>query len=221
MGVFDAKINYSLRRARVKDLRANTGQIPGVPKNPRVRKDGKFDALKKSLAEFPDMLALREIVAYDNGGEPVVVGGNMRLAALKDLGAETVPVKILAGETPPEVVRRFVITDNTPYGEWDWDALAGEWDGGELSDWGCDGWAEESASGENSDTIKDAKPVKTLAVGDFSVPLTDTEYDALKSELVSYIGENVIPDGFFAKILGIENEAPRGLFFFERAAGQA
>jgi hypothetical protein len=133
---------YLLKKTPLKDLHNNKGQIQGVPKNPRIMKNDKFEALKKSISEFPDMLNLREIVCYDNGGELVVVGGNMRLAALKELGFDSVAVKILPAETPPEVLRRFVITDNSPYGEWDWDALANEWDTKELSDWGGGGWLD-------------------------------------------------------------------------------
>lgn len=34
--------------------------------------------------------------------------------------------------------REFIIKDNVGFGEWDWDALANEWDSELLSDWGMD-----------------------------------------------------------------------------------
>lgn len=36
--------------------------------------------------------------------------------------------------------REFVIKDNVGFGEWDYDALANEWDEAELKDWGLDVW---------------------------------------------------------------------------------
>lgn len=50
-------------------LHLNTGQIKDVPKNPRFIKDERFAALKKSIEDDPEMLSLRELVAYDNSGE--------------------------------------------------------------------------------------------------------------------------------------------------------
>ena len=45
------------------------------------------------------MLQLREIVAYDNNGELVVILGNMRYRAMKELGYKDAPVKVLPTET--------------------------------------------------------------------------------------------------------------------------
>lgn len=36
--------------------------------------------------------------------------------------------------------REFIIKDNVGFGEWDYDALANEWDEAELKDWGLDVW---------------------------------------------------------------------------------
>lgn len=121
-------------------LHLNNGQIEGVPKNPRFIKDEKFETLKKSIQDDPEMLELREIIAYDNGGELVIVGGNMRYRAMKELGFKDAPVKILPQETAPEKIRAFIIKDNVAYGQNDWDILANEWDVDELTDWGleCD-----------------------------------------------------------------------------------
>ncbi len=60
---------------KIKDLKNNTGQIEGLPKNPRVLKDDKFIKLKKSLEDDPEMLQLREVIAYDNNGELIVICG--------------------------------------------------------------------------------------------------------------------------------------------------
>lgn len=121
-------------------LHLNNGQIPDVPKNPRFIKDERFAALKHSIEEDPEMLELREIIAYDNNGELVIVGGNMRYRAMKELGIKEAPVKILPKETTAEKIRAFIIKDNVAFGQNDWDILGNEWEVEELLDFGleCD-----------------------------------------------------------------------------------
>jgi len=123
---------------KVSQLKNNTGQVEGLPKNPRLIRDEKFDKLKKSLEDDPEMMQLREVIAYDNNGELVVICGNMRLRALKDLGVKEVPVKVLPTDTPIEKLKAYTIKDNVPFGEHDWSDLANEWDAELLSDWGVD-----------------------------------------------------------------------------------
>jgi ParB-like chromosome segregation protein Spo0J len=66
-----------------------------------------------------------------------VLGGNMRLKACKAAGMFEVPIDIQKGLTT-EQKRRFIIKDNSGFGEWDWDILANEWDVKQLTDWGVD-----------------------------------------------------------------------------------
>ncbi len=103
-------------------------------KNPRFIKDHKFEQLVKSIKEFPEMLKIRPIVVDSNF---VILGGNMRLRACIEAGLKEVPV-IMADQLTEEQKRRFIITDNVGFGEWDWQALANEWDAEELADWGLD-----------------------------------------------------------------------------------
>lgn len=77
------------------DITPNKGQIPGVPKNPRLIHDDKFKLLKRSIEEDPEMLGLREILLYPYKGKNIIVGGNMRYRALKELGYTEAIVKIL------------------------------------------------------------------------------------------------------------------------------
>lgn len=112
-------------------LRAN-------PKNPRVMRDEKFAKLKKSIQDFPDMLNYRSIVAVtDTDGKLMVLGGNMRLRAMQDLGIKTAPV-MLADHWTEEQRREFIIKDNVGFGEHNWDELANEWDADKLGEWGMD-----------------------------------------------------------------------------------
>jgi site-specific DNA-methyltransferase (adenine-specific) len=113
-------------------------EVKPNPKNPRIIKDGKFQKLVKSIQEFPDMLNKRPLIVFtDVDGKYIVLGGNQRLRALKELKHETVPI-IVADEWTEEQKNEFLIKDNVGFGEWDWDSLANEWDAEKLTDWGLD-----------------------------------------------------------------------------------
>ncbi len=83
-------------------------EIKPNPNNPRIIKDENFKKLVKSIQDFPEMLELRPIVVDDN---MVVLGGNMRLKALKELKITEVPI-IRASELTDEQKREFIIKDN-------------------------------------------------------------------------------------------------------------
>lgn len=120
----------------VSKLRMNTGQIEGLPKNPRVIKGERYEKLKKSLQDNPEMLKLRELVAVQYGGDHVVIMGNMRLKALRELGVKKVPVKVLPEGVPVEHLKAYVAKDNVEFGQWDMEMLKLDWDVDELQDWG-------------------------------------------------------------------------------------
>lgn len=111
--------------------------IKSNPNNPRVIRDEKFKKLVKSIEEFPKMMALRPMVVNE---DMVVLGGNMRLKALKELGYKEVPDEWVksAKDLTDDEIRRFIIADNVGFGEHDWELLANEWDAAELADWGLD-----------------------------------------------------------------------------------
>ncbi len=118
-------------KVKITDIKAN-------PKNPRVIKDHKFDKLLKSLKDFPEMLEKRPLVCFtDTDGKYVVLGGNMRLKASKELGFKELPI-ILADDWTEEKKNEFLIKDNVGYGEWNWDELKVEWDIEKLEEWGMD-----------------------------------------------------------------------------------
>ena len=113
-------------------------QIKPNPKNPRVIKDDKFKKLCKSIEEFPEMLEKRPLVCFtDTDGKFVVLGGNMRLKASKEVGLKELPI-LLADDWTEEQKNEFLIKDNVGFGEWDWDELQSDWDVEQLEDWGLD-----------------------------------------------------------------------------------
>lgn len=112
-------------------------QIKPNPNNPRVIKDERFAKLVKSISEFPKMMELRPMVINEDN---IVLGGNMRLKALKELGYTELPEGWVkkASELTEEEQRRFIIADNVGFGDHDWEMLANEWDVQELSNWGLE-----------------------------------------------------------------------------------
>jgi ParB-like chromosome segregation protein Spo0J len=108
------------------------------PKNPRVIKDDKFQKLVKSITEFPGMLEKRPlVVTSDVDGKYVVLGGNMRLKAAKEVGIKQIEI-ITADDWTEEQKAEFLIKDNVSFGEWDWSAISSDWDNELLVDWGLD-----------------------------------------------------------------------------------
>jgi len=83
------------------------------------------------------MMELRPIVVDENG---VVLGGNMRYAALEYLGKTEKPDSWVkrADELTEEQKKEFIIKDNVGFGDWDLDLLENEWDTDLLADWGLD-----------------------------------------------------------------------------------
>ena len=135
--------------------------IKSNPNNPRVIRDEKFKKLVKSIEEFPKMMALRPMVVNE---DMVVLGGNMRLKALKELGYKEVPndwVKSAKDLTEDEI-RRFIIADNVGFGEHDWELLANEWDAAELADWGLDIPGFEINNEEDNEIIDEEKYTKKV-----------------------------------------------------------
>jgi len=144
-------------------MRVPIKKIKPNPNNPRTISRDKYAKLKASLQAFPDMLNKRPlIVVSDHDGTYMVLGGNMRLKASKELGLTELPV-ILADDWTPEQCAEFLVKDNVSYGDWNHEQLANEWDEIQLEAWGLDlpvfepldtqGDAEQ-AEGEQSHVIK-------------------------------------------------------------------
>jgi DNA modification methylase len=120
--------NIQTQMLPISAITTNRAQIEGLPANPRVIRDGNFKKLKQSITERPGFLALREILVFKHGGKYVIIGGNMRYRACKELGYTEVPCKVIPEGTTLEELRAYCLIDNSSYGEWDMEALANEWD---------------------------------------------------------------------------------------------
>jgi hypothetical protein len=134
-----------------------------------------------SIKEFPDMLNKRPLVVFtDVDGKYVVLGGNMRLKACKEIGLKEIPI-IVADEWTEEQKNEFLIKDNVGFGEWDWDSLANEWDAEKLDDWGLDipNFNNVDYSEKNEEIDIDSLD-ETMTI---KLNFTETEYWTVKQQL--------------------------------------
>jgi len=174
-------------------------EVKPNPKNPRIIKDGKFQKLVKSIQEFPDMLNKRPLVVFtDVDNKYVVLGGNMRLKACKEIGLKEIPI-IIADEWTEEQKHEFLIKDNVGFGEWDWDSLANEWDVEKLDDWGLDipNFNNVDYSEKNEEIDIDSLD-ETMTI---KLNFTETEYWTVKQQLSEIAAT---PEQAIWKLLGNE-----------------
>lgn len=143
------------RRIKLTDLVLNEGQIAGLPTNPRQWTKTELNKLKKSLQETPELLEARGILVYPWEGKYLVLGGNMRLSALKALKAKDAPCVIFPENTPIDKLKEVVIKDNGSFGEWDFDSLANEWGDLPLTDWGIPAWETDKSDALTSEDAVD------------------------------------------------------------------
>ena len=130
------------------------------------------------------MLEVRPLVVADG----VVVGGNMRLLAMKDLGYREVSV-IDVTEWTQEKRDEFMIKDNLSFGDWDYDLLANEWNIDDLTDWGMDLWDTE---------VEEMQTEEDTFLKGIKIDFVDNDYDTA-NELIealkksdTYIGAIVL-----------------------------
>lgn len=120
-------------------LELNEGQLKGVPRNPRFIKDEKFEDLKQSIRESPEFLRANTLKVYQlKNKNYIVIGGNMRLRACRELQMKEVPCYVFPQSTTLKKLREYAMKDNLAYGQFDWDEIANEWDEEELGEWAFD-----------------------------------------------------------------------------------
>jgi ParB-like chromosome segregation protein Spo0J len=79
-------------------------------RNPRTISAGRFENLKRSLREDPGFLDARPLLVNSYPGrENIVVAGNMRLRAARELGWTEVPALVVS--IPPEIEAQWNLKD--------------------------------------------------------------------------------------------------------------
>lgn len=159
----------------------NKGQIVGLPSNPRQWTKADVERLAASIEETPELLDARPLIALQQDDRFVVLGGNLRLAALKHLGRKTAPVYVIPEDTPIEKQKEIVIKDNGAFGAWDFDMLANEWDDLPLTDWGVPTWENDQPDDEIPDDL-DAEGKEK----DFVLKITFPDADKMTSFVMAY-----------------------------------
>ena len=144
-------MEVEIKKVKLSEIKLN-------PDNPRqISKEG-MERLVKSLQDFPEMMKVREIVVDE---DMMILGGNMRFRVLQQIKEKDSIIKIVKGLTP-EQKRRFVISDNGEWGEWDFDMLANAWGEFPLAEWGVGlpaAWSNEQLDqSEDPDSDEPEKP---------------------------------------------------------------
>lgn len=157
-------MDFIFKEIAVSLLDYNKGQLDGLPKNPRFFRDYRYEAMKKSISDSPEMLQLRELIVYPVEERFIVVCGNLRLRACRELGYKELPCKVLDVTTPVIKLREYATKDNVNFGENDMDIMCHEWNKSELQDWGIEFEEEKKkdAFKERFESIKDQDAIYPL-----------------------------------------------------------
>ena len=148
------------RRISIGHLVPNTGQIEGLPSNPRQWTQTEIDRLAKSLKETPELFEMRPLLVYEQAGEYVILGGNLRFEGAKKNKEKDCPAIVIPADTPVSKLKEIVLKDNSAFGEWDIHALSADWSDLPLTDWGVKAvWdevtLEETPQAEKTEVVED------------------------------------------------------------------
>lgn len=105
-----------IKRIRLTDLELNRGQVEGLPSNPRQWGKGELDDLVKSIRETPELLEARGLIVWPYAGKYVILGGNMRFSALREMNAVDAPCMVMPQDTPMKKLCPGAIIN--PLGDW-------------------------------------------------------------------------------------------------------
>lgn len=120
-------------------LEVNKGQLEGLPENPREMTEREFKLLKANIRKYPKLLNKRGLLVYPlKNGNYIIIGGNMRYEALKELKYKSAPGQVIEKETDIETLKAYTLIENKHYGKWDWDAIANQWEELQLEEIGIE-----------------------------------------------------------------------------------
>ena len=162
-----------IQRIRLTDLEINRGQVEGLPSNPRQWSRSDLDKLIKSIEEAPELLEARGPIVWPYEGKYIILGGNMRFSALREMNAVDVKCCVMPEDTPIEKLREIVIKDNGQFGSWDYDMLANEWDDLPLCEMGVPAWETEVEELEQPTNLDDNDAKEKPFVAKITFPDAD------------------------------------------------
>lgn len=185
----------NLETIPIESIELNEGQIPGLPQNPRTWNAKSLARLEKSIRKTPRLLELRAPIVTPHDGKYIVICGNMRVTAIKNIGK----TEILCFVTPPEYsitkLKEIAIKDNTHLGRWGFDALADEWTDYDLADYGIPVYGSDETPANDAPTSEvDDRTV-------IEIELTPDEFSFVTSKLREH---GATPEDAVLKLFGYE-----------------
>lgn len=157
-----AKVKETKHKVEYRPLEALTP----LENNPRWIKNDDFERLCASVQNNPELFEAQPIILSDRTGELVIIAGNQRYRAAKEVGLKEVPTVLLSGLTEAKE-KEIIIRTNVTNGRWDWDALAnGSWDTVDLGNWGVDVSFLEDEGTNFDDFFEEVKKEKEVSEDD-------------------------------------------------------
>ena len=101
-------------------LKAPIESVIPWDKNPRGIKTKDYERLKKQILKLG---VYKPLIAFEDKGKYVVLGGNMRIRALKELGIKDVEISVVKPTSEAQKIE-FALSDNDRAGFYEEDKLA-------------------------------------------------------------------------------------------------
>ena len=161
--------------------------------NPRYIKEEDFERLCASVQNNPELFEAQPIILSDRTGELVIIAGNQRYRAAKEVGLKEVPTVLLTGLTEQKE-KEIIIRTNITNGKWDYDRLANDdWSIEDLDDWGLNVDFLKTDEDTNIDdffeeaSTDDAKKAKNVKI-EIVIP---EEHQDMKDEIKKLVADTL------------------------------
>ena len=168
--------------------------------NPRYIKEEDFERLCASVQNNPELFEAQPIILSDRTGELVIIAGNQRYRAAKEVGLKEVPTVLLTGLTEQKE-KEIIIRTNITNGKWDYDRLANDdWDVDDLNDWGVDvSFLDPDEDEDNDDEDKKDIPEKDLSneVNTSFEVIVECDNEEMQQEIFN----NLTEEGYKCRVL--------------------
>lgn len=169
--------------------------------NPRYIKEEDFERLCASVQNNPELFEAQPIILSDRTGELVIIAGNQRYRAAKEVGLKEVPTVLLTGLTEHKE-KEIIVRTNITNGKWDYDRLANDnWSVDDLNDWGVDVSFLDPDEDEDNDDNEDKKdfPEKDLSneVNTSFEVIVECDNEEMQQEIFN----NLTEEGYKCRVL--------------------
>lgn len=168
--------------------------------NPRYIKEEDFERLCASVQNNPELFEAQPIILSDRTGELVIISGNQRYRAAKEVGLKEVPTVLLTGLTEQKE-KEIIIRTNITNGKWDYDRLANDdWSIEDLGNWGVDvSFLDPDEDEDNDDEDKKDFPEKDLSneVNTSFEVIVECDNEEMQQEIFN----NLTEEGYKCRVL--------------------